>query len=506
MRVKPHLPEDFACFRCAMIDRKRNLCYDTPKGGTAMSVLEGLRPAAALRYFEEICAIPHGSRDTKRISDYCVRFAREQGLAYVQDGHNNVVIYKPASKGYEDHPTVILQGHLDMVCEKDADCDIDFTKDGLRLTHDGTHLFAKGTTLGGDDGIAVAYALAILADKELKHPALEAVFTVDEEIGMLGAAAMDMSVLKGRLLLNCDSEDEGILTVSCAGGATSCLKLPLQRQPFGGKVWRMGVEKLTGGHSGVEINKGRANASKVLAEILKELPVRLISIDGGSKDNAIPRSCTAYVVAEEPEAAFCEAAERIKKTLPAGETAVEFSCCPGESTMLPLSEASSKALLELLCDLPNGVQAMSADIEGLVQTSLNLGILKTEEDCATMTFSVRSSVNAEKKELIEKLKALAECYGADYSQSGEYPAWEYRKDSPLRETMVAAYEELYGSKPVVEAIHAGLECGIFADRIPGLDAVSFGPQMHDIHTSRERLEIASVERTWNYLCRVLEML
>ena len=188
-----------------------------------MAILEGLRPQEALHYFEELCAIPHGSRDTKRISDYCVRFARERGLHYVQDEHNNVVIYKPASKGYEDHPTVILQGHLDMVCEKDADCDIDFTKDGLRLRHDGRYIFAEGTTLGGDDGIAVAYALAILASDTLKHPPIEAVFTVDEEIGMLGADAMDMSVLQGRVLLNCDSEDEGILTVSCAGGATSCL-------------------------------------------------------------------------------------------------------------------------------------------------------------------------------------------------------------------------------------------------------------------------------------------
>ncbi len=471
-----------------------------------MRVLEGLRPQEVLRYFEELCAIPHGSRDTKRISDYCVRFAKEQGLRYVQDESNNVVIYKPASEGYEEHPTVILQGHLDMVCEKDGNCDIDFSTDGLRLRHDGEYIFAEGTTLGGDDGIAVAYALALLSDKELRHPPLEAVFTVDEEIGMLGADAMDMSVLQGRRLLNCDSEDEGVLTVSCAGGATAKLTLPLEREQAKGRIWRMTVEKLTGGHSGVEINRGRANANKVLAEILKELPARLVCIDGGSKDNAIPRACTAYVLAENPKEAFFAAAERIKSTLPAGETAVEFSCAEAQCEMLPLTEDSSKALLGLLNDLPNGVQAMSEDIEGLVQTSLNLGILKTHGDRATMTFSVRSSVNSEKAELIEKLKTVGKIYGASYSQSGEYPAWEYRKDSPLRDVMVAAYEELYGQKPVVEAIHAGLECGIFSDRLKGLDAVSFGPQMHDIHTSRERLSIASVERTWDYLCRVLEKL
>lgn len=471
-----------------------------------MRVLEGLRPQEALYYFEELCAIPHGSRDTKRISDYCVRFAKEHGLRYVQDAHNNVVIYKPASKGYEEHPTVILQGHLDMVCEKDADCDIDFAVDGLRLRHDGSYIFAEGTTLGGDDGIAVAYALAVLASDSLKHPPIEAVFTVDEEIGMLGADAMDMRVLQGRVLLNCDSEDEGILTVSCAGGATSRLARPVTREPFAGTVWRMAVRNLTGGHSGVEINKGRANANKVLAAILEKLPVRLIAIDGGSKDNAIPRASEALVVADAPEAAFAAAAEEVRKTLPATEGAAEFVCESAESRLLPMSAEASEAVLGLLNALPNGVQAMSSDIEGLVQTSLNLGILKTETDSVTLTFSVRSSVNAEKAALIASLQEIGARFGADYSQSGEYPAWEYQKESRLRDTMVNTYRALYGKEPVVEAIHAGLECGIFSDRLKGLDAVSFGPQMHDIHTSRERLDIASTERTWDYLVAVLERL
>lgn len=471
-----------------------------------MSVLEGLRPQEALYYFEELCAIPHGSRDTKRISDYCVRFAQERGLRYVQDEWNNVVIYKPASKGYEEHPTVILQGHLDMVCEKDADCDIDFSKDGLRLAHDGNYIFAEGTTLGGDDGIAVAYALAILASDTLKHPPIEAVFTVDEEIGMLGADAMDMSVLQGRILLNCDSEDEGILTVSCAGGATSCLKRPISREAAQGEIWRMGVRGLTGGHSGVEINKGRANANKVLANILAKLPVRLISIDGGSKDNAIPRASEALVLAEQPEEAFAAAAAEVQKMLPATETAVEFVCEKAETDILPMTEEASAAVLGLLKALPNGVQAMSEDIEGLVQTSLNLGILKTEADEVLMTFSVRSSVNTEKAALIASLREIGDSFGAAYSQSGEYPAWEYQKESRLRDTMVETYRALYGKEPVVEAIHAGLECGIFSDRLTGLDAVSFGPQMHDIHTSREKLDIGSVERTWDYLVAVLERL
>lgn len=471
-----------------------------------MRVLEQYRPQEALRYFEEICAIPHGSRDTKRISDYCVRFAREHGLRYVQDGHNNVVIFKPAAPGYEDHPPVILQGHLDMVCEKDADCDIDFSSDGLKLRCDGKYIFAEGTTLGGDDGIAVAYALAVLASTDLKHPPIEAVFTVDEEIGMLGADAMDMSVLHGRILLNCDSEDEGILTVSCAGGATSTLTRLIVREKCAGSVWRMGVKNLIGGHSGVEINSGRANASKVLASVLKELPIRLICVNGGSKDNAIPRACEALVVADEPQEAFTRCAEEVKKCLPATETAVEFYCVPAQSELAPMNEESSRAVIDLLNALPNGVQKMSEDIPGLVQTSLNLGILKTQEEDITMTFSVRSSVNTEKVGLIGKVKEIGLTCGASYTESGEYPAWEYQKQSRLRDVMVSVFRDLYGREPVVEAIHAGLECGIFSDRLPGLDAVSFGPQMHDIHTSRERLDLASTERTWNYLVAILEKL
>ena len=468
-----------------------------------MNVLNDLQPQGVMRWFEALCAIPHGSRDTKRVSDFCVAFAKERGLRCVQDAHNNVVIYAPASAGYETHPTVILQGHLDMVCEKEPDCDIDFAVDGLRLAHDDTYIYAEGTTLGGDDGIAVAYALAVLDDPTVRHPPLEVVFTVDEEIGMLGADAMDMSVLSGRVLLNCDSEDEGILTVSCAGGATSALTKPLRTEAATAQGWRVGVRGLTGGHSGVEINKGRANANKVLAAALQGLTVTLCSIAGGSKDNAIPRASEAVVVSEADDFAALFAANAAKAALPETEQHAEFYCEPAEAGEML---AGSEAVLGLLNAVPNGVQAMSSDIPGLVQTSLNLGILTTDADAVRLTFSVRSSVNREKFGLIDQLKALAARFGGSYSESGEYPAWEYQKDSRLREVMVEVFEAQYGRKPVVEAIHAGLECGIFSDRLPGLDAVSFGPQMHDIHTSRERLDIASTARTWEYLVAVLERL
>lgn len=464
-------------------------------------VLAGLQPAKVFEYFEKICAIPHGSRDTKKISDFCVQFAEQRGLPVRQDAHNNVIIWKNATAGYETHPTVILQGHLDMVCEKEPDCDIDFTTDGLRLRVDGDMISADGTTLGGDDGIAVAYALALLDSDTIPHPPLEVVLTVDEEIGMLGATDIDLSMLKGRILLNIDSEDEGILTVSCAGGATSTVTLPIRREKASGKLLTVCVDGLQGGHSGVEIHKGRCNANKLLGELLEKMqPLQLVSIDGGQKDNAIPRSAVARFFTQDA-ANFDAAKQDILNKYCAMEPNLQITMQeePADADAI----VQSKAVVALLNKLPNGVQAMSQEIKGLVQTSLNLGILKTCDDCVSMTFSVRSSVNTEKADLIQALKDTGAEFGADYSQMGEYPAWEYCHDSKLRPLMVATFQELYGKEPVVEAIHAGLECGILADKLPGLDAVSFGPDMTDIHTTREQLSVSSVRRTWDYLCAVL---
>jgi aminoacyl-histidine dipeptidase len=478
-------------------------------------VLEGLQPERALYYFEEIAKIPHGSRNTKQISDYLADFAKAHALRYVQDEVNNVVIYKEGSAGYEHHPTVILQGHMDMVAEKTKDSPIDFTKDPLELRTDGVDIWAEGTTLGGDDGIAVAYALAILEADNIPHPPLECVFTVDEEIGMEGAAALDPELLKGRIFLNCDSENEGILTVSCAGGARSDLNLPISIEAAEGKGIHIYVDGLTGGHSGAEIHKGRANSNKVMGELLskllKRLPYRLVYVRGGQKDNAIPRYSMAKIIVaenrlEDALADIDELAAQILRELPKEEEKAkitrEVCVCRGKAMTI----ASTRKAVGLLSDVPNGIQAWSKDIEGLVQTSLNLGVLKTEDGELRMSFSVRSSVEQEKLELFEKLRALAEQYGASYGEHGNYPAWEYRKDSPLRELMSKVFEKLYGRKPVVEAIHAGLECGLFSGKLPGLDCVSFGPDMQDIHTTRERLNLASTARTWKYLLAVLEQL
>lgn len=475
-------------------------------------ILAGLEPANVFSFFEAICAIPHGSTDTKRISDYCVKFAKERGLRCTQDAQNNVIIWKDGTKGYEDHLPVILQGHMDMVCEKEPDCTIDFHTDGLALQTDGKIVFAKGTTLGGDDGIAVAYALALLDSDSIPHPPLEVVLTVDEEIGMLGAAAMDLSELKGRILLNVDSEDEGVLTVSCAGGATATVSLPVRRTERLTESVNVTLTGLQGGHSGVEIHKPRINANKAMGEFLsllhKNAEFSVVSLNGGLKDNAIARSCVAHLATDCAEKLTAEAEAlrqswlaKVRETEPQAELCIVRQ----EKTTLSVMENSTDAI-ELLCALPNGVQAMSKEIEGLVQTSLNLGILSMDEQSVNFTFSVRSSVNTEKDALLELLKTTGARFGAAYSQMGEYPAWEYNRDSKLRPLMVEVFEQQYGRKPVVEAIHAGLECGLLADKLPGLDCVSFGPDMTDIHTARETLNIASVRRTWDYLCAVLARL
>ena len=475
--------------------------------------LAGIEPASVFGFFEEICSIPHGSRNEKAISDYLVSFAKARNLRYIQDEVNNVIIFQEGTCGYEDHEPVILQGHMDMVCEKDASCPIDMAVEGLDVTHDGRCVFAKGTTLGGDDGIAVAYALALLDDTTIPHPPLEVIITTDEEVGMLGASAIDLSMLKGRTLINLDSEDEGIFTVSCAGGARATINLPEERRSVYGPCIRLVVDGLKGGHSGVEINQNRANANKIMGEFMSRIqalmPLCLTSFTGGSKDNAIPRTCQANLVAmgiglERINGIAEQLQAEVREQYDEPEATVQAFDVDALGGNALTTELTSK-VIGLLCACPNGVQKMSNDIPGLVQTSLNLGVAKLGKGMS-LTFSVRSSVNSEKEELLQKLRDLAAFYDAGYSQMGEYPAWEYKTDSALREKMVSIYTEMFGKEPKVVAIHAGLECGLLSEKLPGLDCVSIGPQMHDIHTSREKLEILSTERTWKFLLEVLKAL
>ncbi len=464
-------------------------------------ILAGLEPERVFYWFEKLCAIPHGSGNVHGVTEFLLAFARERGLDCERDEAENVLIRKGASPGYADAPIVILQGHTDMVCAKAPGCAHDFLRDGLDLRTDGETVWADGTTLGGDDGIAVAMALALLEDETAEHPALEVLLTSDEEIGLLGAKAFDCAKLRGRLLLNLDSEDEGVLTVSCAGGATVKLTLPSVREKRDGTVWTVRIDGLTGGHSGAEIHKGRANAGVLAGELLRTCGAGLVRIEGGSADNAILSGCTLTLCGDGVAEAASDCEARFRERYPAEDIRVT-----AEKTGETAADVLTLPLGEFLGRAPYGVQAMSREIDGLVQTSLNLGILRTEGDRVLLTYSVRSSVEREKDALCGTLSALAAEYGGSYALSGAYPAWEYRKESPLREKMAAVYERMFGRPMRVEAIHAGLECGLFAGGLPGLDAVSFGPDMRGIHTPEEKLSAPSVARTWAYLREVLREL
>lgn len=479
-----------------------------------MAVLENLEPSRVFHYFEELCRIPHGSYNTKEISDYLAAFAREHGLRCRQDESNNVIIWKDASPGYENAPVVILQGHCDMVCEKKPGSAHDFTRDPLELMIEGDYVTAKDTTLGGDDGIAVAYALAILEDNSLKHPALEVIITTDEEVGLLGAKNLDMSDLKGQLLINMDSEEEGYLCVGCAGGMTAKCELEVKYLPVKGTKLQITIDGLVGGHSGAEIDKNRANSNKLMGRFLYELDQKteymLAGLEGGTKDNAITRSTTAVIVVEaEREAEVRETAAALEKNLrkeySGSDEGITIHCRNlGEGEAEVLHPVSREKVLFLLNFAPWGVQKMSGDIAGLVETSANPGVMKLDPEEFVLTVSVRSSVGSAKNAVIDKVQYLTEFLGGTCTLEGDYPAWEYRKESVLREIMKDTYAEMFGKEPVVNAIHAGLECGLFYEKMPGLDCVSFGPEMKDIHTTEEMLSISSVERMWRYLLNVLE--
>ncbi len=479
-----------------------------------MGVLSNLEPQNVFHFFEEITKIPHGSGNVGQISDYLVKFARDRGLFCIQDELKNIIIVKEAVPGYEDEPTVILQGHMDMVAVKKPDCDIDMAKEGLRIAVRGDEIYAEGTSLGGDDGIAVAYALALLDSDTIKHPRLEVIVTVDEEVGMDGARGIDLSMLTGNRMVNLDSEDEGIFLTSCAGGARVKGKLPLSEAQRQGVAVEVTVGGLLGGHSGGEIHKERGNSNCLMGRLLYRLAetfdIGISRLQGGLADNAIPRETKAVLVVEERDK---EAILDVVKTVE-GEIRAELSSkdpgaflAAGEgrpgSWLCTTAEDTAKAAAWLIA-LPNGVQAMSADMHGLVETSLNLGILSYEDGSLLADFSVRSSVESAKQALIDRLCAVIGLAGGSFSVSGDYPGWKYRKDSPLREKMTALYEKMYGKAPKVEAIHAGLECGILGSKIADLDCVSMGPDMKDIHTTEETLSISSTGRVWEFLVRLLE--
>lgn len=481
-----------------------------------MNQLAGLQPERVFYYFEQISAIPHGSYHEKQISDYLMEFAAAHGLKAYQDTFYNVIMLVPPGKGYEGEEPLILQGHMDMVCEKKEDSDLDMERQGIRLAADGTYVYAEDSTLGGDDGIAVAYMLAIAENPDIPHPLLECVITVSEEVGMEGARGIDLSMLSGHCMINLDSEEEGIFLASCAGGVSLLSKLPAEREASEERDWyRITVNGLTGGHSGCEIHKGRANAILVLGalirEVSSELDVRLSGMEGGSKDNAIPVAASAEVgilsgmcgmLNKQVEQISVSFREQYGGTDPGLSISIQKTGSR-ECRSVVLHEKAGR-LLDLINLLPNGVQVMSESIDGLVKTSLNLGILRWEQDHLFLQHSVRSSAAAEKEEVVSLVEELVAAEGGISKRQGDYPAWEYREESELRPKAVALFEELYGRKPEVMGIHAGLECGLFAGKIKELDCISMGPDILDIHTTSERMDIASVKRVYEFLLELLK--
>lgn len=480
------------------------------------NVCEGLEPKAVLHYFEEICSIPHGSYHTEKISNYIAGFAEGRGLRYVHDKSGNVIIWKKGTGNSALKDSVILQGHMDMVLDKTGDCPIDLEKDPISLQRKDDLLYADRTTLGGDDGIAVAMMLAILDDDSIEHPPLECIFTVDEEVGMLGAASLDVSSLKSKRMINLDSEQEGVFIVGCAGGSEVLVSLPAEKKERQGLVLTISVSGLTGGHSGVCIGEGRANANIILGRMLyhvaKTVPFRLISIEGGSKDNAIPNEAKATVLLDpgfskaELLHAFQKKEQSILSEYRKTDPQMSWSLAWGEDNTSAscLSRKDTRRVLQFLYLAPNGLMESCGENHSTVQTSLNLGVVKTEEYYITADYLIRSSVNSQKEELTNKITSLADVLHGTALLKGDYPAWEKSDSSALCEKMTCVYKTMNGKEPLVQVIHGGVECGILASKIPGLDCVSIGPDMMGIHTPNETLSISSAERVYAFLCEVLK--
>lgn len=480
---------------------------------------KNLEPVEVFHYFEEINNIPRGSGDERRISDYLVTFAKEHKLEVIQDSALNVIIKKPGTRGYESSPGVIIQGHMDMVCEKRPDVDHDFTKDPIRMKVVGDMLYADGTTLGGDDGIAVAMGLAILASDTLEHPPFELLVTTSEETGMDGAHGLDPKNIAGKTLINIDSEVEGILTVSCAGGCSANISIPIkwEASDSGKSSYTIDITGLTGGHSGVEIHKGRANANKLMARLLKSISAKtefdLCSVSGGSKHNAIARDAQAVVCVKQDmlaalkdQLSCLEAMFKDEYKTADPEIKVDLTPSAHKPEQI-MSRASKENILNFLYLIPNGVQSYSMDIEGLVESSLNLGVVETKKDSVQIVSSIRSSVGSLKSNIYQTVEVIAALTNGKVTAESDYPEWKYNPDSKVRTIFIDLYEKLYGKKPEVSAIHAGLECALFDKKFDGkLDMISVGPDIIGVHTAEEHLSIPSTQRTWQYLTEALKLL
>ncbi len=477
-----------------------------------MSNISELKPERVFHYFEKISHIPRGSGKRENISAFCENFAKENSLKFYRDNANNVIVYKSASSGYENSEPVILQGHLDMVCQKTEDSCIDFENDPLELYVDGDYLRAKGTSLGADDGIAVAMILAILEDTSISHPPIEAVFTTDEEIGMLGAMELDFKKISGKKMINIDSEEENILTVSCAGGSDFRLTIPYTTEKICGELLKVTISGLKGGHSGVMINAGRVNADILAGRFLNYLNdnfnISLVKINGGDKGNAIPLLCEFEFVCNDSDVVYEKLSHYIQevvKEINAREPDVSIDVSRG---MFGEYECVSKDIFEKLVTslvvLPNGVMEMSSSIENLVETSLNLGILETQEKQILLHYTLRSNIMSALDFLESRMSRFAESFGLLWEKFGQYPAWEYCNNSKVQKLYSEMYKKNTGRDIKVCAIHAGLECGVFASNISDFDCISVGPDIHSIHTTEEKLSISSTKRIYEIILDFLK--
>ncbi len=481
-----------------------------------IETVRGLEPENVWKYFAEISSVPRGSGNEEKISEYFENFAKSHNFWYKRDKSNNILIRKEASQGYENAPGVILQGHMDMVCEKLPESKHDFLKDPVKLLKDGDFIMAYGTTLGGDDGIAAAMALAVLDDDTLCHPMVEVLLTTDEEVGMNGARNFDCSLLKGRRLINIDSEEEGEIIVSCAGGMRIEISLPVERQkaPEGCVFKTISVNGLKGGHSGSDIHLQRASAIKLLGRVLKGIEdvCGLCDIFGGSKDNAIPREASAIIfIKPENEVKIKEILSSFEKTFADEYSKEEYGISVKLSDFsgapeFVMSESTFNKAVDMLNIMPYGVMTMSSKMPGLVESSVNIGVLRSFEDKITVVSAPRSSVISRRDVIEEQFKAISRILGAQIELRGKYPAWEYKDNSPLRDVMVETFKDLFNCEPKVNAIHAGLECGLFAGVLPEMDMASIGPDMSGVHTTEEKLSIPSVERIYRYLTEILKRL
>lgn len=480
-----------------------------------MKILQNLEPKAVFQYFEEISNIPRGSGNEKGISDYLLNFGKELGLESIQDEALNVIIKKPGTPGYENAPTVIIQGHMDMVCEKNNGVEHDFEKDPLKLRIVDDYIYATDTTLGADNGIAVAYAMAILASNDIPHPPIEVLLTTDEETGMSGAMAIKKENLQGKILINLDNEEEGYLLVSCAGGVRSTATLKVDEQEIGSKkLIKINISGLKGGHSGMDIIKERGNSNKILGRVLKgllrEVKFNLVSLNGGSKNNAIPREAEAIIaVNPNDENTAIEVINNwnniIENELRAQDPGLKIEVSITDiKTCKEFTDESTKKVVDLLYIYPNGINTKSTEIEGLVESSTNLGVLTTKDGVVEFDSAIRSSIPSLKEEIVLRSKTIVELLGGKFETTSDYPGWEYDPNSKVRDICQKVHKDMYGKEAKIVAIHAGVECGLFNEKLGNLDMISFGPNLYDVHTPDEHMSISSVKNCYEYLLGILK--